>query len=59
MFSQKQKHPKFQILKQLFVPFTEVLHFPSHSKIMKVKMKSENEKWKVKIFYLVEKHIAP
>jgi hypothetical protein len=33
MFPQKQKHIKFNIPEQLlFVPFTEVLHFPSHSR---------------------------
>jgi hypothetical protein len=31
MFPQKQKHIKFHIPEQLLVPFTEVLHFPSHS----------------------------
>ena len=32
MFPQKQKHIKFHIPEQLlFVPFTEVLHFPLHS----------------------------
>jgi hypothetical protein len=36
MFPQKQKHIKFYIPEQLlFDPFTEVLHFPSHSMLIK------------------------
>ncbi len=40
MFPQKKKHIKFHIPEQLlfFVPFTEVLHFPSHSYLVNFKI---------------------